>query len=327
MNVHEKRAQRALEIARIDEELSKKEHEERMKAMRRNDLNEKLKSTTVPPDINEHLHDDDFDHIASYYIKNHNPALVDSVNDECKVIIGSIQKEIRSGKKLSVSWFENDNVAWLGIYLDFVRIYFDNCFPKKRHMWVVHPYFITEKFITFFRQHGVEIFPYLRWALTEAYGKYILDQHLAEVYPHAPFTFHQIRLAREKQIEMNLHLKTDLLYEVQVAGNAQKYIWAIDIKSDKWRREVGETFSSTNKKKKKIPFNYEDYLLSKGIKRVLQLSKDDIVKWIIIYLDAWLHPRATHFHCQKVKRDTKMVYELLCDIYKPLINWSDGEAQ
>jgi hypothetical protein len=122
-------------------------------------------------------------------------------------------------------------------------------------------------------------------------------------------------------------LKTDLLYEVQVAGNDQKYIWAIDIKSDKWRREVGETFSSTNKKKKKIPFNYEDYLLSKGIKRVLQLSKDDIVKWIIIYLYAWFHPRATHFHSQKVKRDTKMVYELLCNIYKPLINWSDGEAQ
>jgi hypothetical protein len=42
------------------------------KEVRRNDLVEKLKSTTVPEDIYKYLSESDFDYVANYYINNHN---------------------------------------------------------------------------------------------------------------------------------------------------------------------------------------------------------------------------------------------------------------
>ena len=179
------------------------------------------------------------------------------------------------------------------IYQKLVDLCYKVCFSHKNREWNLHPHVLTS-YVVEWDEPWLKI-SNIRWALSEAYGRYVLENMNCYVTDPA-FTCVPLSMQDNARRVLDLHAKSDAVYKISWSDNAEM-IWAVDFKNRWERKEAGEMYSSLdidNDDTTSTTHMYDRKDLTHKLRRNLRTDKSIPVKWILLYM--WLPKSFTDMH-------------------------------
>lgn len=208
--------------------------------------------------------------------------------------------------KRDTNTFEKQNQT----YQKLVDLCFKVCFSHKNREWNLHPYLLTS-FVVDGDEPWLKISD-VRGALSEAYGKYVLE-NMHNYIPESAFVCKPLPMQDSARRILDLHAKSDAVYKVTSSDNTEM-LWAVDFKNRGERKEAWEVYSSLDIEENEptsVTSMYDRNDLTNKLRRNLRTDKTIPVKWMLLYM--WL-PKSfheMHFTPSMIQADAEHFYNQL----------------